>query len=305
MQRLHAAPAGWIVALFVLAISPLIYPTASAEAQSTPLPVEALPLAKDISVPSGQTVTPAFEGWYENPDGTYSIVFGYYNRNGEEVLEVPKGSKNAVTVEGYEPAQWNQPTRFGPGRHWGVFAVRVPEEFDGEVVWTLGNRGKTFEIPGSLDPLWETDAIAGDAMGNHPPKIRFAENAPSAQGPAGIKADPRDARVGEPLSLTVWGSDDGVGAGLMQSGTEDTPFQVHWMKHSGPGPASFTPVDAEISVDGGSATTKVVFSEPGEYMLRVRANDASGVVGGGHAQCCWTNAYVPVNVTGDSTRSAP
>src|SRR6185295_6923193 len=38
-----------------------------------------LPLAVPKS--SGQTVTPAFEGWYRNSDGTFSISFGYYNRN--------------------------------------------------------------------------------------------------------------------------------------------------------------------------------------------------------------------------------
>ena len=31
--------------------------------------------------PRGQTVTPAFEGWYRNHDGTYSLSFGYFNRN--------------------------------------------------------------------------------------------------------------------------------------------------------------------------------------------------------------------------------
>jgi len=30
---------------------------------------------------SGQSVTGAFEGWYQNPDGTYSLLMGYFNRN--------------------------------------------------------------------------------------------------------------------------------------------------------------------------------------------------------------------------------
>ncbi len=42
---------------------------------------------------------------------------------------------------------------------------------------------------------------------------------------------------------------------------------------------------------------KFTFSAPGDYMLRVRANDASGVSGAGHAQCCWTNGFVKVTVT--------
>ena len=50
------------------------------------LPVRAqLPFASAKA--SGQTVTPVFEGWYRNPDGTFSISFGYFNRNAEEVVD--------------------------------------------------------------------------------------------------------------------------------------------------------------------------------------------------------------------------
>ena len=34
---------------------------------------------------SGQSVTAAFEGWYKNPDGTYSILLGYYGSSAEFV----------------------------------------------------------------------------------------------------------------------------------------------------------------------------------------------------------------------------
>ena len=30
---------------------------------------------------TGQSVTGAFEGWYQNPDGTYTLLVGYFNRN--------------------------------------------------------------------------------------------------------------------------------------------------------------------------------------------------------------------------------
>ena len=42
-------------------------------AQGTPLPVELLPLGKDLGLRSGQTVTPAYEGWYENEDGSLNL----------------------------------------------------------------------------------------------------------------------------------------------------------------------------------------------------------------------------------------
>ena len=40
---------------------------------------------------SGQSVTPAYEGWFQNSDGTYSLMFGYYNRNYTEQVDVPIG----------------------------------------------------------------------------------------------------------------------------------------------------------------------------------------------------------------------
>ena len=35
-----------------------------------------------------------FEGWEENPDGSFNIVFGYLNRNYEEELNIPVGPSN-------------------------------------------------------------------------------------------------------------------------------------------------------------------------------------------------------------------
>ena len=75
----------------------------------------------------------------------------------------------------------------------------------------------------------------------------------------------------------------------------------------GPGEPEFVAVDdwlqpgsgqgALHGVFGGPMSTEAMFSEPGEYVLRVRANDASGVSGAGHSQCCWTNGFVKVTVT--------
>ena len=45
---------------------------------------------------SGQGVTGAFEGWYKNPDGTFNILVGYYNRNLKQDLDIPVGPKNKV-----------------------------------------------------------------------------------------------------------------------------------------------------------------------------------------------------------------
>ena len=48
---------------------------------------------------------------------------------------------------------------------------------------------------------------------------------------------------------------------------------------------------------GGRATTTVTFGEPGEYVLRVRADNFNPVDSTPPDQCCWTNGYVKVVVS--------
>jgi hypothetical protein len=54
----------------------------------------------------------------------------------------------------------------------------------------------------------------------------------------------------------------------------------------------------------GKASTTVTFSQPGDYMLHLTANDLSGN-GGGGSGCCWTTAIVKVAVTGGGTKESP
>ena len=83
----------WIVTSWVVAVA------------QRPLP--SLPL--DPPHERGASVTPAYEGWYPNPDGTFSMLIGYYNRNTKEVLDIPVGPNNRVEPGG--PDQ-GQPTHF-------------------------------------------------------------------------------------------------------------------------------------------------------------------------------------------------
>ena len=62
----------------------------------------------------GQGVWPAFEGWWQNENGTYTLFFGYMNDNWEQVLDVPVGSLNNIEPGG--PDQ-GQPTHFLPRRN--------------------------------------------------------------------------------------------------------------------------------------------------------------------------------------------
>src|SRR5271166_5293224 len=99
---------------------------------------------------SGQSVTGAFEGWFQNPDGSFSILLGYFNRNLKEKLDIPIGPNNRIEPGG--PDQ-GQPTHFLPRRQWGVFTLTVPKDFgDKKLTWTLVAHQQTTVIPMSLDP---------------------------------------------------------------------------------------------------------------------------------------------------------
>src|SRR5215469_13659796 len=152
---------------------------------------------------SGQSVTPAYEGWFANPDGTFSILFGYFNRNFKQELDIPVGSDNRIEPG---PPDQGQPTHFLTRRQWGVFTVTVPKDFGSKkVTWTLTSNGSTNAIPASLDPLWEVAPFV-DATNNTPPFIGFDQKGPFVNGPRG-QSRSLTATVGSPLSITVWVAD--------------------------------------------------------------------------------------------------
>jgi len=276
-----------IVSLGLAALAGTVRPPLSAQ----------LPLS--VAKSSGQSVTPAFEGWYRNSDGTFSLSFGYYNRNADEVVSVAIGAANRV--EPGPPSQ-GQPTEFHPGRHWGVFAVKVPADFGTkEVTWTIVVRGTTYAIPGYLRPNWQIDALDGEAgSGNTPPGLKFDASGPEGRGPLGISAGPISASAGSPVTLRVWARDDGKpSGGVGRAGRGGMPVTITWFTHQSPAGArgvAFRPPSSSVDATGGQATSEATFSTPGEYVVRLRANDASGLAGAGHAQCCWTNAFLRVVV---------
>lgn len=247
---------------------------------------------------SGQDVTPAYEGWFQNADGTYSILFGYYNRNQKQDLDIPIGAANRIDPGGPDRGQ---PTHFLPGRRWGLFTITVPKDFGkNKLTWTLTSNGHTDAIPASLDPLWEL-APFKDATDNTPPVIRFGDGA-SVQGPKPI-TESLTAKLPEPLLLSVSVSDDAkVVPGMDRPRTP--PVTIGWSKFRGPGTVTFDNARPSVQKSGdsagtsgftGQASTTVTFSEPGEYILYLVANDWTGPGGRGF-QCCWTNALVKVSV---------
>jgi len=101
----------------------------------------------------GQTVSPSYEGWMPNEDGSFSMYFGYMNTNWEEQFDVPIGPDNNIEPGG--PDQ-GQPTHFYPRRNPFLYTVRVPKDFGTkEMIWSLTTHGKTEKAFASLKTDYE------------------------------------------------------------------------------------------------------------------------------------------------------
>ena len=75
------------------------------------LRVGTIAVRAQIKYARGQNVAPAFEGWEQNPDGSYNFVFGYLNRNYEEEVDIPIGP---ITISSRVETEAN-PHIFIPG----------------------------------------------------------------------------------------------------------------------------------------------------------------------------------------------
>jgi len=240
----------------------------------------------------GASVTPAYEGWYPNSDGSFSLLIGYFNRNSKETLDIPIGPNNRI--EPGEPDQ-GQPTHFEIGRQWGVFVVKVPRDFGNKAIrWTLVANGETQTIPFTLNPAYPITPFKELGMGNRPPVLWFAQEGPKVTGPPDAVAATYTGSVNQPVPIQVWVEDpkaeyEGRGRGGA------TVANLSFHKYRGPGAVTFDRARVSASKQGEMIAASATFAAPGEYLLRVQANDESGEGGGGF-QCCWTNTYVKVTV---------
>ena len=151
---------------------------------------------------SGQSVVPYFEGWIPKPDGTFDMVFGYFNRNFKEEFAIPAGANNKVEPG---PADAGQPTYFLARRQRYVFRVRVPTDFGKqEVVWTITANGRTEKGYGNLLPAQEITERVVMTNGNFDPGHDDPNKPPSIT----IRAV-RLATAGAPVTLTASVTDDG------------------------------------------------------------------------------------------------
>ena len=235
---------------------------------------------------SGQNLQPVFEGWEQNADGSFNMVFGYLNRNYEEHLDVPIGPDNHFEPG---PADQGQPTFFYPRRQRFSFRVRVPADWGAkELVWTVTAHGRTDRAVGWLVPeqIIDEQVVAMNRSGGGVPEIVNA--APSIRL---LEPAERSVRVGEPLTLTAIISDDGTPA--VRPARQSRPpgrrnalgLRLAWIQYRGPGGGvTFDPWTAPMEdhtpgwtppplpADGRIATT-ARFREPGTYVLRGLADD--------------------------------
>jgi len=269
-----------------IAIAMLAGPTLALHAQvPTTIP--------QIRFNAGQNIAPYFEGWIKNADGTFDLVFGYFNRNYQEELIIPPGPDNRIEPG---PVDQGQPTYFLPRRQRWNFRVRVPADFGRKsITWTVTAHGKSEKAYGELLPVQEiTERIImtnggldpGEDDLNQPPSISISTVT--------------NAAVGTPIALTAAVVDDGLpkprvpaaprptpapsaGAGQTNFGAQVNTssstarprgLAVSWTEFRGPAKATFAPA-GPTAVANGQATTRVTFAAPGTYKLIATANDGA------------------------------
>jgi hypothetical protein len=256
------------------------------------------------SFSSGQNIAPVYEGWEQNADGTFSLVFGYMNRNWDEEIDVPIGPENSFEPGG---ADRGQPTHFLPRRNRFLFRIQVPKDFgQREIVWTLTSNGKTERAYGTLKPdyfiddlvLMSNNGAAGPGgtdpslKGNKPPVLKV-------EGGRSL-----NVKAGQRLPLAAVATDDGIPrlralprmslAGNNRFTVDSaTGLRLSWFVYRGAGKVTFDPGQTKVwedTRDGGNSpwaygwktppvppenrwTASATFSAPGTYVIRCLAHD--------------------------------
>jgi hypothetical protein len=284
-MRILAKTAGAAVIASALAAATTI---AAGQAPQSTLPL-------DPARERGASITPAYEGWYQNADGSYSMLIGYFNRNAKQPLDIPIGPGNKI--EPGDPDQ-GQPTHFETGRQWGVFVLKVPKDFGSKALtWTIVANGEKQTLPFTLNKAYPITPFKELGMGNQPPVLSFSQGGARLTGPPTGIAASLTGTVGAPVAVNVWvedpkGSDAEEGA-FGWDRTNVALVSLH--KYRGPGGVTFDKPMIPVKKQGDMVTGSATFGAPGDYMIRVQANDESGEGGFGF-QCCWTNAYVKVSI---------
>ena len=277
----------------------------------------------------GQSIQPIFEGFESNVDGTFTMWFGYLNRNYDETPNIIIGENNTFfAADGVDSAgsldaslllpdpglaDRGQPTYFYPRRQQFVFEVVVPADFVGkELVWSVSHNGETRTAVGTLERenIWSVDegvwsANRGRGTGGRT-EIEYANAAPEVRL-VGIEGELRTS-IGRPTSLRVFASDDGVPGpyernrrGKMARLPNDLPEVGGGIGRNSPkeqGIVNYTSADTT-----GLAVTWVKYRGPGEVYFenQVVELDPSGEEVIASATFSETGTYVLRAYADDST----
>lgn len=280
---------------------------------------------------TGNFVAPYFDGFYQNEDGTYTLSFGFLNRNDEDLIEIELGPDNFIEPAEFDGAQPSsfpvvQYSGFGGPRERGAFGVVVPADFEGDVWWTVTTDGYTTRVPGRLESpgrlikgAYELSTGAM-AAGSLRPAIRFSEEGPEGIGIKGIEhSETLVTTVGEPVEIHFWASDRGerplgpvnmtlwkhqgpAGADVAFESLVEAPADAPPMRRGarplGPGPVltgGVVPLPAE-GPKANQGRFTATFDTPGRYVIRIRIDNFSAPDSMPGQQCCWSNGYVVVSV---------
>jgi hypothetical protein len=243
----------------------------------------------------GQDVVPSFDGFVHNADGTYTMVFGYMNRNYKEELVIPAGPDNKIEPG---PVDQGQATYFYPRRHTHVVLVKVPADWPAnkELIWTLTSHGRTEKAFATL--RMEEELTPRNMLGGGTGFLLDGTTPDPNQPPAISVTSVTGASVGSAVTLTAMVSDDGLpkpravvarpevagkkaqtnSAGGGRGGRRGVT--VGWIEYRGPakmtfnGPEPIQAAEAGVPVTNAKAVTTATFTQPGTYVLRATVSDA-------------------------------
>lgn len=241
----------------------------------------------------GQSIQPIYEGFEKNADGSFTMWFGYLNRNYDESPDVPIGSNNSFQVadgvadagpvdqklilDNSGPLDRGQPGYFYPRRQQFVFSVQLAADFVGkELVWSVTHNGETRTAVGTLERenIWSVDegvwsANRGRGTGGRT-EVAYA-NQPPAVRMVGVEGQ-LSTTLGRPLSLRAFASDDGLPGpntgrrrGEMKPLPNDLPTVGGGLGRNSP--KSQGVVNYRAADDTGLAITWIKYRGPGQVQF--------------------------------------
>ena len=215
----------------------------------------------ELHAQRNQPIYPAYDGFLKNPDGSYTLSFGYFSHNAELVTIQP-GAENSFAPP---PGDRMQPVTFKPGQQRFQCVMVVNPDFDGKMRWTLTYAGTTtgtsermlqsnwnlVEGAADLGRLDLKNAPRGVCL-NRAPTVRLLGRT-ARKGEVSI-----DAKTTEELHLFGSVNDEGLPRGRQ--------LTIEWKTLKGPGTVTFSNPRA--------ARTRATFTTPGTYELELTATDS-------------------------------